>query len=74
MTHLPDFCVGVRFGLGDYEFVFDEKNGAGPFIFTNVEFVFLLEILGDVDWFLWELEFTAGIWDDEPILLIVEIV
>ena len=41
------------------------------FIIADVEFVFLLEILGDVDWFLWELEFTSGFWDDEPILLFI---
>ena len=40
-------------------------------IIADVEFVFLVEILGAVDWFLWELEFTSGFWDDEPILLFI---
>ena len=71
---MPNFSVGVRLGLGNDELVFYEEEGASLLIFSDVEFVLLLEILGDVDWFLWELEFATGIWNDKPILLFFELI
>ena len=66
--------MGVKFGLGDDKLILDEMDGASLFIVSDVEFVHHFEILGDVDWFLWECEFAAGLWEDEPINLFVEFV
>ena len=66
--------MGVLFGLGDDELVFDMEDSASLHISTDIEFILLYEILGDVDWFLWEYEFAAGLWEDEPINLFVEFV
>jgi hypothetical protein len=66
--------VSIKFGLGNNKLIFDVKDGASLFISSDVEFVHLSEILGDVNRFLWELKFAAGVRDDEPVLLFIEFV
>lgn len=66
--------MGIRFGLGNNKLVLDEEDSASLLIIPNVKLVLLLEVLGDVDWFLRELKFAAGVWDDEPVFLFVEFV
>jgi len=66
--------VGVKFGLGDNKLVLDEMDGASLFIVSDVEFVHHFEILSDVDWFFWELEFVVGVWDDEEVTLFIKLV
>jgi len=68
----------VLFGLGNNKLVLNVEYGASLLVYSDVELVPLLEILGDVDWFLWELELFAGVrvcmWEDNPVGLTVKIV
>ena len=64
----------IKFGLGNNKLIFDIIDCASLFISSDLEFVHLLEILGNVDWLFRELEFAAGVWDDEPVLLFIEFV